>query len=95
MNIFTGKVDINIKQIDSYTISFDLNGGRLEAIASQTIPVGALVNKVADPTREVYTFVGWNIQSDGSGALWYFEKSLMPDHDLIVYAQQQEIKRAC
>jgi len=45
--------------IGSYTVTFDSNGG--SAVTSQNVPEGGKVTKPADPTREGYTFNGWNL----------------------------------
>ena len=45
--------------IGSYTVTFDSKGG--SAVTSQNVPEGGKVTKPADPTREGYTFNGWNL----------------------------------
>lgn len=52
---------VTVKQ--TYTITFDSNGGSL--IASQTVEKNALATRPADPTRSGYTFIGWYTEANG------------------------------
>ena len=45
-------------RINQYTIAFDTDGG--SAIAPITQDYGTAITAPADPTREGYTFIGWN-----------------------------------
>lgn len=45
--------------VDEYTVKFDSAGG--SAVADQRVESGSKVTKPADPTREGYTFVGWQL----------------------------------
>lgn len=47
----------NLENAASYTVSFDSNGG--SAVDSQTVDYNAKAVKPADPTMDVYTFIGW------------------------------------
>lgn len=55
--------DLNIKalwKINKYTITFDTNGGStIEAI---TLDYGSTITKPSNPTRNGYSFIGWNIE---------------------------------
>ncbi|EKE87623.1 InlB B-repeat-containing protein [Idiomarina xiamenensis] len=64
-------------QVNSYTLSFDSNGG--SAVAAQNVNYGAAVTAPAAPTRTGYSFTGW------SPAL----PSTMPANDVAVTAQWQ------
>ena len=56
-----------IWQINTYTVSFNANGGS-GAPASQTKTHGTTLKlSTTKPTRTGYTFSGWNTKSDGSG----------------------------
>ena len=43
----------------TYTVMFNSNGG--SSVPSQTVNSGGLASRPADPTREGYTFVRWNL----------------------------------
>lgn len=47
----------NLENAASYTVSFDSKGG--SAVDSQTVDYNAKAVKPADPTMDVYTFIGW------------------------------------
>ena len=73
--------------INSYTVTFDKNGGDTEADpmikpATHGGNVGTLPEA---PTRTGYTFASWNAQADGSGT--EFTATTAVTADLTVYAQ--------
>lgn len=47
-------------EINQYTITFDTNGG--SEIAPITQDYGTAITSPADPTREGYTFIGWDME---------------------------------
>ncbi|WP_337591390.1 InlB B-repeat-containing protein [Vescimonas sp.] len=47
-------------EINQYTITFDTNGG--SEIAPITQDYGTTITAPADPTREGYTFIGWDME---------------------------------
>jgi len=53
----TAKYTKNPVVVTKYTVTFDTDGG--SNVASQTVELGKLATKPADPTKEGYTFVGW------------------------------------
>ena len=62
-------------EINQYTISFDTNGG--SEIAPITQDYGTKITAPADPTREGYTFIGWDREIP----------TTMPAEDMTVTAQ--------
>ncbi|WP_408892914.1 InlB B-repeat-containing protein [Paenibacillus taichungensis] len=55
------------EEVTQYTVSFDLNGANGTAPTAATVEAGKTVTLPAAPTREGYTFAGWNTGADGSG----------------------------
>ena len=47
-------------EINQYKITFDTNGG--SEIAPITQDYGTAITAPADPTREGYTFIGWDME---------------------------------
>ncbi len=73
--------------INSYTVTFDSNGGEVEAspttkTASYSSSLGSLP---AAPTRTGYTFTGWNTAADGSGTA--FDATTVVTGSINVFAQ--------
>jgi len=71
-----------------YTVIFDKNGGHTEANPqNKTVepPATTLDELPEAPTREGYTFLGWNTAADGSGAP--FTANTLVRENLTVYAQ--------
>ena len=70
------------------TVTFDGNSGVvLPADMSRTVNVGTSLGSdmPPDPTRDGYTFTGWNTAADGSGTA--FTSSTVVDAGITVYAQ--------
>ncbi len=67
----------------TYTVTFDSQGG--SSVASVTVNANSTVAKPADPTKEGYTFKGWN---NGSSA-WNFSNPVTSNLTLV--AQWEEI----
>jgi len=73
--------------INSYTVSFNHNGGDTEASPStETVAYGSKVAAMpTSPSRDGYSFAGWNTSADGNGSSFDAE-TIVTDH-LTVYAQ--------
>jgi|GEM_PF-2355437 len=73
--------------INTYTVTFDKNGGTTEASpTSKTATYGSNVGSLpTEPTRAGYTFNGWNTNNVGTGTT--FTASTSVTADITVYAQ--------
>jgi uncharacterized repeat protein (TIGR02543 family) len=54
---------------NDYTLSFDAQGGTVSPV-SIGVTLDAPIGQLPIPTREGYTFSGWNTAPDGTGATW-------------------------
>ena len=77
-------------EINRYTVTFDTNGG--SEIAPITQDYGTAITAPADPTREGYTFIGWDREIPTTmpaenvtvTAQWQLA-ARMPDRELVIY----------
>jgi uncharacterized repeat protein (TIGR02543 family) len=71
----------------TYTVIFDKNGGDTDAVPSSISDIvsGATVTLPTAPTRDGYTFAGWNTAAEGNGNT--FDATTAVTADLTVYAQ--------
>lgn len=77
-----------------YTVSFDKNGGDTDAAPlTKTFQPEEMIGELpAAPSREGYTFTGWNTQSNGAGTA--ITAATAVTADMTVYAQWQQITPA-
>ncbi len=74
-----------VEETVEYTVNFAANDGSGRILAKKTVADGKTTTLPSDPSREGYTFKGWNTESDGSGST--FSASTKVKADLTVYAQ--------
>ncbi|AMP20225.1 hypothetical protein AZF37_02690 [endosymbiont 'TC1' of Trimyema compressum] len=90
---FSGAVIQPLKannRITAHTLTFNLNGGNGIAPENQVVKIGDLAKVLDNPIREGYIFSGWNTAPDGSGLVWDFDTTTMPNSDITLYAQWQQ-----
>lgn len=71
-----------------WTVTFDLNGGTLDANLTQTIKNGMTVSEPTDPTKDGYKFVGWFTELTG-GVEYDFSTPVYANDT--IYAVYEEI----
>ena len=72
---------------ESYTLSFDPNGGSGE-MAAETVTYGVATRLPENSfTREKYSFTGWNTRADGSGTSYGDRETVSFTEDRVLYAQ--------
>ena len=72
---------------DTYTVTFDKNGGNTDAIPTTktvTSPATIIGSLPSNPSRAGYLFAGWNTGADGSGSA--FSASTTVTQSVTVYA---------
>ena len=72
---------------DPYNITYDANGGSGAPDAQQKGENVQLTLSGAEPTREGYTFAGWNTAQDGSGDSYAPGATYTANADVTLYAQ--------
>ena len=77
---------------ESFTVTFDKNGGDTEAspqTKTVTLPATTIDALPTAPTRTSYNFTGWNTAANGSGTA--FTATTPVTADITVYAQWQNV----
>ena len=83
----TGDITLYAKwNINSYTVSFDSNGG--SSVAAQSVNYNTAASKPADPSRKGYTFAGWFTGKDCKTAYDFNSKVT---GDITLYAKWNKI----
>lgn len=72
----------------TYTVNFDINGGKGTVPDAQTIKVGSSITLPSDSdlTKNGYTFVGWNTKTDGSGINYSSGSNFTVTGNITLYA---------
>ena len=90
----TANCTITVKAVpaQTYTVSYDANGGS-GAPESQTKSKGVALTLTTDvPTRENYSFIGWNTEANGNGSSYAPGAKFTADASVTLYAQWQKIE---
>ena len=75
----------------TYTVSYDANGGSGAPENQTKMTDVSLTLSSVKPTRSGYTFVNWNIKSDGSGTSYASGAKYSTNANLTLYAQWKKI----
>lgn len=84
----TASVSVSIPALTAHTYTYDANGGTDAPAASTGLYYGEhkyLTTSV--PTREGYTFAGWNTKADGTGTSYASGAECTDDANVTFYAQ--------
>jgi uncharacterized repeat protein (TIGR02543 family) len=74
--------------INTYTLTFDPNGGALSGASSMRVTYNAALGELPpNPVRAGYTFTGWNAAQDGSGAPYSATTVYRVERHSTLYAQ--------
>jgi uncharacterized repeat protein (TIGR02543 family) len=74
--------------INTYTVTFNANGGNGVTPTSESATFGQLVTAPSVmPTRTGYALSGWNTAANGTGTAWTFASTTMTAGDMTLYAQ--------
>lgn len=83
----SGSITLTVDALESYTVSFDANGGS-GAPASQDKDYGKpLTLSKTKPTMDGFIFTGWNTSKDGSGASYQPGATYSSNESVTLYAQ--------
>ena len=83
----SGSTPTTVTVLDPFNITYDANGGSGAPAAQQKSESVQLTLSSTVPTREGYTFAGWNTASDGSGTAYAPRAIYLDNADLNLYAQ--------
>ena len=72
---------------NGYVVEYNANGGSGAPAAQSKTHGTALTLSSTVPTRDGYTFAGWNTKADGSGTSYSAGDSYTTDNDIVLYAQ--------
>lgn len=76
-----------IEEANSYTISFDSNGGSGEMLSINAKKNSSVLIKNNLFVNDGFIFCGWNTEADGNGVMYSSGDSIRSDNDVILYAQ--------
>ena len=86
----TGKsVTINVIVSARVIANFDANGGSVST-SSKEVSVNRPYGELPTPTRDGYTFEGWNTKADGTGTAYASGTEITAAESITFYAQWKE-----
>ena len=93
-------VQVKAAKVNTWTVTYDVNCNDCSFLPglSNTVNVDTGLAVPVPPglsTRIWYILTGWNTEPDGSGKNWDFDIDIMPDHDLILWAQWESLVFKC
>lgn len=85
--------DVNYKNPNQVFVTFDANGGQFADKTAKTVKPaikGEKINLITAPTKDGFTFNGWNTKADGKGTK--VDANTVVQADLTVFAQWKKVE---
>ena len=85
--------DVNYKNPNQVVVTFDANGGQFADKTAKTVKPaikGEKINLITAPTKDGFTFNGWNTKADGKGTK--VDANTVVQDDLTVFAQWKKVE---
>ena len=81
--------DVNVSAVFAilYKITYELDGGRFEGVRYLSYLASTETFTLTEPTRDGYTFAGWNTEADGTGTTVTANSKCTFKKDQRLYAQ--------
>ncbi|MGL5042893.1 MAG: InlB B-repeat-containing protein, partial [Culicoidibacterales bacterium] len=73
-----------------YTLSYDVNGVVSQRPQPEQVEAGQRATEPDTPRSSEHVFLAWNTKKDGSGESWDFLVNVMPERNVVLYAQWRD-----